>query len=193
MLLMFDHGIRGGITQSVHRYASANNPYMEEYDKNRETNYLQYLDANNLYGWAMSQPLPTGEFRWINCNNWNSKGFPSNPGRPERTPKKLIDMLSAEKNYGYLLEVDVNYPKELHDLHNDIPFMCSKMKVNGVEKLIPNLYDKKKYIIHIRALKQALDHGLVLEKIHRCIRFRQSPLDERIHRFQYEIENSCTK
>ena len=69
----------------------------------------------------------------------------------------------------------MNYPKELHDLHNDIPFMCSKMKVNGVEKLIPNLYNKRKYIIHIRALKQALDHGLLLEKIHRCIRFKQSP------------------
>ena len=161
MLLMFERGIRGGITQSVHRYASANNPYMEEYDKDKETNCLQYLDANNLYGWAMSQPLPTGEFRWINCDSWN--------------PKKLVDMLLAEKNYGYLLEVDVKYPKELHDLHNDIPFMCTKMKVNGVEKLIPNLYDKEKYIIHIRALKQALDHGLVLEKIHRCIRFRQSP------------------
>ena len=84
-------------------------------------------------------------------------------------------MFAAEKNYGYLLEVDVSYPKELHDLHNDIPFMCSKMKVNGVEKLIPNLYYKRKYIIHVRELKQALDHGLVLEKIHRCIRFRQSP------------------
>ena len=84
-------------------------------------------------------------------------------------------MISAEKKYGYLLEVDVKYPRELHDLHNDIPFMCDKMKVGGVEKLIPNLYDKKKYIIHIRALKQAKDHGLILEKIHRCIRFRQSP------------------
>ena len=84
-------------------------------------------------------------------------------------------MLAAEKNHGYLLEVDVSYPKKLHDLHNDIPFMCNKMKVNGVEKLIPNLYNKRKYIIHIRALKQALDHGLVLKKIHRCIRFKQSP------------------
>ena len=84
-------------------------------------------------------------------------------------------MLAAEKNHGYLLEVDVSYPKKLHDLHNDIPFMCNKMKVNGVEKLIPNLYNKRKYIIHIRALKQALDHGLVLEKIHRCIRVKQSP------------------
>ena len=161
MLLMFERGIRGGITQAVHRYAAADNTYMDEYDKNKEINYLQYLDANNLYSWAMSQPLPTGEFRWINCNSWD--------------PTKLVNMLSNKENYDYLLEVDVKYPKELHDLHNDIPFMCSKMKVGGVEKLIPNLYDKKKYIIHIRALKQAIDHGLILEKIHRCIRFRQSP------------------
>ena len=161
MLLMFESGIRSGIMQSVHRYAAANNPYMKEYDSSKPTNYLQYLDANNLYGWAMSQPLPTRGFRWIKCDNWD--------------PKRLVDMFAAEKNHGYLLEVDVSYPKELHDLHNDIPFMCSKMKVNGVEKLIPNLYYKKKYIIHIRVLKQALDHGLVLEKIHRCIRFSQSP------------------
>ena len=140
MLLMFEQRIRGGITQSVHRYAAANNPYMEEYNSNKATNYLQYLDANNLYGWAMSQPLPTGEFRWINCDNWD--------------PKRLVDMFSAEKNHGYLLEVDVSYPKELHDLQNDIPFMCNKMKVNGVEKLIPNLYDKRKYIVHIRALSK---------------------------------------
>ena len=161
MLLMFEQGIRGGITQSVHRWAAANNPYMEEYYGSKPTNYLQCLDANNLYGWAMSQPLPTGEFRWINYGNWD--------------PKSLVEMFANEKNYGYLLEVDVSYPKELHDLHNDIPFMCTKMKVNGVEKLIPNLYDKQKYIVHIRALKQAIDHGLILEKIHRCIRFRQSP------------------
>ena len=160
MLLMFERGIRGGITQAVHRYASANNPYMEEYDKDKETNYLQYLDANNLYGWAMSQPLPTEEFRWINCDGWD--------------PEKLVNMLSKEKKYGYLLEVDVKYPRELHNLHNDIAFMYDKMNINGVEKLIPNLYDKKKYIIHIRALKQVIDHGLILEKIHRCIRLRQS-------------------
>ena len=123
----------------------------------------------------MSQPLPTGEFRWINCNNSNPKGSLGGPGSPERTPKRLVDMFAAEKNHGYLLEGDVNYAKDLNDLHNDMPFMCSKMNVNGFEKLIPNLYDKRKYIIHIRALKQALDHGLVLEKIHRCIRFRQSP------------------
>ena len=109
----------------------------------------------------MSQPLPTGGFKWINCDSWD--------------PKRLVNMIAAEKDHGYLLEVDVRYPRDLHDLHNDISFMCSKMKVNGVEKLIPNLYDKRKYIIHIRVLKQVLDHGLVLERIHRCIRFRQSP------------------
>ena len=66
------------------------------------------------------------------------------------------------------------YPRELHDYHNDLPFMCAKMKVNGIEKLVPNLYYKRKYAIHIKALKQAIDHGLVLEKIHRAIEFKQS-------------------
>ena len=152
MLPMFERGIHGGITQSVHRWAAANNPYMEEYDSNKPTKYLQYLDANNLYGWAMSQPLPAGGFKWIKCEKF-----------------------ASNRDYGYLLEVDISYPKELHDLHNDLPFMCTKMKINGVEKLIPNLYYKRKYIIHIRALKQALDHGLVLEHIHRCIGFKESP------------------
>ena len=70
MLLMFECGIRGGITQSVHKWAIANNPYMGcEYNPLRPTNYLQYLDANNLYGWAMSQPLPTGEFKWVDIEN----------------------------------------------------------------------------------------------------------------------------
>ena len=70
--------------------------------------------------------------------------------------------------------MDVNYPKELHDYHNDLPFMCQKIKISGVEKLVPNLYDKKKYVIHIKALQQALSNGLALEKIHRIIEFKQS-------------------
>ena len=77
-----------------------------------------------------------------------------------------------KKDLGYLLEVDVAYPKELLDYYNDLPFKCAKIKLNGVEKLVPNLYHKKKYIIHI-ALAQAIDHGLVLERIHRCIEFKQ--------------------
>ena len=164
MLLMFERGIRGGITQSVYRWAIANNPYMGyEYERSKQTEYLQYLDANSLYGWAMLQPLPTGEFKWVNV-------------REDIEPKKVVDMLAnnSDWGYGYLLEVDVEYPPELHDHHNDLPFMCEKISVNGVEKLVPNLYDKEKYVIHVRALKQALDHGLVLKKIHKTIQFKQS-------------------
>ena len=102
MLLMFERGKCGGITQSVHRWAKANNPYMEEYGNNEPTNYLQYLNANNLYGWAMSQPLPTGEFKWVKCDDGE--------------PKNLVERFAAEKDHGYLLEVDISYPKELHDL-----------------------------------------------------------------------------
>ena len=149
MLLMFERGIRGGITQSVHRWAKANNPYMgDTFNPNEKTNYLQYLNANNLYGWAISQPLPAGGFKWVEVK----------PGE--------ISKLAKLKNKGYSLEVDVKYHKELHDSHNDLPFMCKKLKINGVEKLVPNLFDKVRYIIHIRALDQALKHGLVLEKIH---------------------------
>ena len=100
---MFERGIREEITQSVHRWAAANNPYMgSEYDKSKRTKYLQYLDANKLYGWAMSQPLPTGEFRWVEFDE--SKDL-----------KMIIDELSKRKDHGYLLEVDVAYPRELHD------------------------------------------------------------------------------
>ena len=127
-----------------------------EYDPKKPTKYLQYLDANNLYGWAMFQPLPTGGFRWVDVSS------------------DEIDELVSLKDRGYLLEVDVAHPRELHDYHNDLPFMCGRMKINGIEKLVPNLYYKKKYVIHIRALKQALDHGLVLEKIYRVMEFKQS-------------------
>ena len=157
MLLMFKQGIRGGITQSVHRWAKANNPFMgSEYRPREPTRYIQYLDANNLYGWAMSQPLPTRGFYWVDV-------------KPAEI-SKLVN--SSEK--GYILEVDVHYPRELHDYHDDLPFMCDRMVINGVEKLIPNLYYKKRYVIHIRALDQALKHGLVLEHIHRAIEFKQS-------------------
>ena len=157
MLLMVERGIRGGITQSVHRWAQANNPYMDsEYDSSKPTRYLQYLDANNLYGWAMSQPLPTGGFKWVDIHL-----------------DEIVELVNCS-NRGYLLEVDAAYPRELHDYHNNLPFMCGRMTINRVEKLVPNLYYKKRYIIHIRALDQALKHGLVLEKIHRVIEFNQS-------------------
>ena len=157
MLLMFGRRIRGGITQAVHRYAKVNNSYMgDKFNPREESSHLQYQDANNLYGWAMSQSLPTGRFKWVSIQ-----------------PNE-IDELARRTDKGHLLEVDVAYPKELHDSHNDLPFMCEKMKINGVEKLVPNLHNKKNYIIHIRALDQALKHGLILEKIHCAIEFNQS-------------------
>ena len=94
MLLMFERGIRGGITQAVRKYASANNKYMgDRFDPKSESSYLQYLDANNLYGWAMSQPLPTGRFKWVDVN-----------------PNEISE-LATRTDKGYLLEVDVSYPK----------------------------------------------------------------------------------
>ena len=162
MLLMFERGIRGGITQSVHRWAAANNPYIgSEYDPSCPTKYLQYLDANNLYGWAMSQPLPTGGFFWVEFDE--SKDL-----------KYIVNGLAKHEDRGYLLEVDIAYPRKLYEYHNNLPFMCSKMKINGVEKLVPNLYYKPKYVVHIKALKQAINHGLVLERIHRAIELKQS-------------------
>ena len=124
-----------------------------EYDSSKLMESLQYLDVNNLYGWAMSQPLPIGEFRWAEV-------------REDLKPKDVINLM-AKSDQAYLLEVDVKYP-------NDLPFMCERIKINGVEKLVPNLYDKKKSVVHIEALQQALNHGLVLEKIHRVIEFKQS-------------------
>ena len=118
MLLMFERGIRGGITQAVHRYASANNKYMGDlYDPNKESSYLQYLDANNLYGWAMSQPLPTSKFKCVDIK----------PSQGEAAQAQ-ISALATSKIKGYLLEVDVRYPTKLHNSHNDLPFMCDKMK-----------------------------------------------------------------
>ena len=159
---MFERGIRGGITQSIHRWAAANNPCMgSEYDPSRPTKCLQYLDANNLYGWALSQPLPTGGFHWVEFDEGKDL-------------KSIVNKLAKRENHGYLLGVDVAYPRKLHDHHNDLPFMCAKRHINGVDKLVPNLYYKCKYVIHIKALKQAIDHGLELERIHRAMEFKQS-------------------
>ena len=116
--------------------------------------YIMYLDANNLYGWAMSQPLPVNEFRWMNyCNlqKWNS----------------------LPEGKGCILEVDLEYPKNLHDSHNEYPLAPERMTVNKVDKLIPNLGNKTKYVIHHKNLKQYLGLGLKLTKIHRGIEFNE--------------------
>ena len=175
MLLMFEQGIRGGITQAVHKYASANNKYMgDRFNPKSESSYLQYLDADNLYAWAMSQPLPTGGFKWTDVN-----------------PNEISE-LATQTDKGYVLEVDVSYPKELQNPHNDLPFMCERMEINGVEKLVPNLRDKKNCVIHIQALNQALQHGLRLDRIHRAIEFNQSPWLKTYIDFNTQLKTAAT-
>ena len=115
MLLMVGKGIRGGIIQAVKRYAKANNKYMKDlYNPDEKSIYLQYLDGNNLYGWAMVQNLPTHGFKWKDGEDF--------------TPEK-IDELDKKDKRGYLLEVDVKYPKEMHENHNELSFLVEKMKI----------------------------------------------------------------
>ena len=125
---------------------------MDNYDKNTESSYLEYLDANNLYGWAMSQKLPVRGFKWI--KKYDLSKFDEN----------FIKNYNENSDIGYVLEVDVEYPKNLHELHSDLPFLPERMKINKCSKLVCNVYNKKNYVIHIRALKQALNHGLILKK-----------------------------
>ena len=146
MLLMVENGIRGGICQATHRYSKANKKYMKNYDRKTESLYIEYLDANNLYGWAMSQKLPLKDF---------------------------IKKYDEDSNTGYFLEVNVVYLKTLFNSHIDLPFLPERKKVEKVEKPICSIEDREKYVIHIRALKQALNHGSKLKKVHRVTQFNQ--------------------
>ena len=156
---MVEEGIRGGIYHSIHRHAKANNKYMKNYDENEESSYIQYLDVNNLHGWAMSQKIPVNGFKWIEDTSEINEEF--------------IKNYDEDSDKGYILEVDVKYPKKLHDLHSDLPFLPKRMKIDKCKKLVCNLRNKKKYVVHIKSLKQALNHGLKLKKVHRIIEFDQ--------------------
>ena len=162
MLLMFEKGIRGGISMISNRYGEANNKYMGQgFNRNKLKKYLMYLDANNLYGCAMSKKLPTHGFKWLTS------------GEMEKLFNNQVVQI-WEKNT-CILEVDLEYPEKLHDLHNDYPFCPERVKCkNGVEKLIPNLRDKTKYVIHYKNLIQCLKAGMKLKKIHRGIKFIES-------------------
>ena len=111
MYLMIEKGIRGGISVISHRHAKANNPYMESYNPQQENSYIVYLDANNLYGWAMSQKLPEGDLKW------------------ERLSVADVSNIDVEGERGYILEVDLEYPAELHDAHNDYPVAPEQVRV----------------------------------------------------------------
>ena len=162
MLLMFEKGIRGGISMISNRYGEANNKYMgKNFNKNKLSKYLMYLDANNLYGSAMSEKLPIHSFKWLSSGEMENLFNNQVVQIWEKTP--------------CILEVDLEYPENLHDLHNDYPFCPERVECkNGVEKLIPNLRDKTKYVIHYKNLIQCLKAGLKLKKIHRGIKFIES-------------------
>ena len=122
---------------------------MKNYDKNNESSYIEYLDANNLYAWAIAQKLPVKGFKWVKQKQLS------------KFNEYFIKKYDEDSNKGYFLEVDLDYPKELFNLHKNLPFLPQRKKVEKVEKLIYNIKDKEKYVIHIRAVKQALNHGLI--------------------------------
>ena len=153
MFLFFKRMIRGGISMISNRYAESNNPYMGDlYNPEKEISYTMYYDANNLYGFIMMEKLPYKGFEWMSTeelDNWNQ--------------------------YPCVLEVDLEYPKELHDLHNDLP-LCPENIItkNKIIKLIPTLNNKEKYVIHYRTLMFCLDLGLKLKKIYNGIKFKET-------------------
>ena len=169
MLLMVEKSIRGGVSMISNRYGKANNKYMcNKFVDSELSKYIAYLDANNLYGWAMSKPLPTHGFKWM----------------------KVSDLETWE-NHSCILEVDLEYPKSLHELHSDYPLAPEQIEVNKIKKLIPNLGDKKKYILHYENLKQYLNLGLKLTNIHRGIKFEESQWLEKYITLNTELRTAA--
>ena len=121
---MVEEGIRGGIRHSIHRYAKANNKYMKNYNNNEESSYIQYLDANNLYGWA----IPVNGFKWLDNDEIN---------------EEFIKNYDENNDKGYILEVSIRYPKRLHELHSDLSFLSERLKIDKCSKLVCNLLNKK--------------------------------------------------
>ena len=109
-----------------------------------------YLDANKLHGWTMSQKLPVEGFKWIK--------------KLSKFDERFIKNDDENNGKGYILEVDVKYPKDLFNLHSDLPFLPERKKIKKCKKLVSNIHNKENYVVHIRALKQALNHGLILKK-----------------------------
>ena len=122
--------------------------------------YFKYWDVNNLYRLEMSQKLPVNNFEWIeDTSHFN---------------EDLIKNYNQESDEVYFLEVDVQYLEKLHELPEDLSFLPERTKIEKVKNLITNLHNKTEYVIHIRNLSQALNHGLILKKVHRVIKFNQN-------------------
>ena len=167
---MVEKGIRGGISMISTRYGKANNKYMgKSFNEKNLSVYIIYLDANNLYGWAMSKPLATHGFKWMK-----------------------VSELETWEIYPCILEVDLEYPRSLHDLHNDYPLAPEQIEVNKIDRLIPNLLNKKKYILHYENLKQYLSSGLKLTHIHRGTKFEESQWLEKYIALNTELRTVAT-
>ena len=166
MHLFIERGMRGGISYIAKRYCRANNEFVEGYDSSKEKSFITYWDVNNLYGAAMLKYLPYDEFEWVDKSEMDGINF---------------NCVSAESDVGYFLEVDLEYPSELHELHNDYPLAPEKLRVSsdmlsdyflniakkycvkvGVYKLIPNLRDKSCYVLHYRVLQLYVSLGMVV-------------------------------
>ena len=199
---MIEHGLRGGMTQCSFKKVDTHNKYMnEDYDKSKPSSYISYLDANNLYGLAMCKKLPYDDFKWYY-------------GRMDE--KRVMKYSDDDDDIGYILEVDLDYPKELHDFHKDYPLAPEIMCINGsmlsqvqkdihkyyygkdasdekTNKLVLNVMDKKKYVLHISALKFYLQQGLSLRKVHRAISFKQASFLKPFIEFNTEKRKECQK
>ena len=150
MHLFFEEGTRGGVSMITNRYSKANHKYMENFNPEEGTSFIQYLDANNLYGWAMGQPLPVGNFMWLSQDEIE-------------TFMKYPEWIRS-----CTLEVDLEYLHDFHDLHNNYPLAPETVTVNDTPKLIPNLGNRKKYVLHYKNLQQYLKYGMKITKIHRA-------------------------
>ena len=159
MILMVEKEIRGGICHAINQYAKANNRYMKEYDKNNEFSYLKYCDVNYLYGWAMSQKLPVNNFEWTEDTSQFNENF--------------VNSYNNESDEGYFLRV-VQYLEKLHELHNDLSFLREKMKIEINQRLATNSHGKSEYVIHIRNVRQTFNHGILVKKVFRVVKFNQN-------------------
>ena len=159
ILSMVEKVIMGGTCHVILRYAKANNKYMKDYNKDEEESFLQYVMLITLMDLQRIQPLSVDGFEWIEDLSKIDEDF--------------IKNYNEDSDKGYIIEIDVEYPKNVHDLHSDLPFLPKRLKIDKCSKLVCKLYDKKDYVVHIRSLKQALNHGLIFKKVHRAIQFNQ--------------------
>ena len=160
MLLMVEKAIRGGICQAILRYANANNKHMKSYNKSIISSYLMYLEANNLYGSAMSQKPPVNGFKWVK--------------KLSKFNESSIKAYNENSDRGYFLEVDVEYPKNLFKLHKVLSFLLERKEIEKFKKLVCGIKDKENNIVQIKALKQVLNRGLILKRVHKVIQFNQN-------------------